>query len=494
MHPGTSWFETYLAGKPIDLGGRAGLLLDGALVEDRWNLTRVMNAPLKHPRNPVMIEDRPWEVGGVKRPDVLWDAEAGLFRMWYTVAPMSLETETMLRRAGMWTEEIGQSRVVAYAESRDGVNWEKPAVRRYAGHQGTNIVMDGEHRAAASVRVTYNHPSTGQPGKFLMSYADWHPGLGRSLYLAYSDDGTHWRRDPGNPVYSPVIDTTHNLCYDEENGRWFMYTRPLVKAGHLEHRQSLLGVKTNISRRAAVAVGDTPHSLGPIRGLKWPDEAEASDYDDFLVTRVGSHYLSCISGMYDRPYFYSDVFLGFSFDGLHWDRLPENPPLIPRGPEGAFDAGQAQTVKSIVQRGDLHYLYYAGTPYAQKVSGNETHIGLARLPRHRFIAQMAPAEGGYLLTRQVRVSHPRLLVNMTLEATSGTAAAFAAEVLVFESNGTAKAVEGYTFADCTTRASDALDVPVTWRDHKDLSRLVGEAVMIRFYLKEAGLYAFQFVD
>ena len=63
-----------------------------------------------------------------------------------------------------------------------------------------------------------------------MSYSDWDPERGRCLHLAYSDDGVNWRRDPANPVLSPVQDTRHNLYYDEENERWLLYTRPITTA------------------------------------------------------------------------------------------------------------------------------------------------------------------------------------------------------------------------------------------------------------------------
>src|SRR5438128_871773 len=78
--------ERYLTeGEPIDLGQKAGLLLDDTLVEDRWNVERRMNDPSKHARNPIVVADQPWEENAVYHPSVLYDPEHRLFRMWYTI-------------------------------------------------------------------------------------------------------------------------------------------------------------------------------------------------------------------------------------------------------------------------------------------------------------------------------------------------------------------------------------------------------------------------
>ena len=492
--------ERYLQGAPIDLGTRAGLLIDDWLVEDRFNVERQLNAPLKHVHNPLVIRDKPWEAGGVKRPSVLYDPDDGLFRMWYTIAPVTLDEEERLKRIGRWDPaRAGQSRVVAYAESEDGIAWRKPPVGQpYIGHAKTNVVMTGEHRTACSAHVTPNHPSSGQPGKFMMSYADWDPERGRSLYLAYSDDGIAWRRDPANPVLSPIRDTKHNFCYDEEYGRWLLYTRPIVTAGTREHA-AFTGAheNRNFGRRAAVAIGDTPQTMGFPRALGWPNEQEPPDYDDFLVQRVGSHYLAMISGMFNPLPYNAQVYLASSPDGLHWNRLPGSPPFIPLGREGDFDAGQACTVGNIIAVGDEYYLYYQGTPRPQKVADNDANIGQARIRRDRFVCQRAGADGGYLLTREVIVSGRYLLVNMTLPVSAGgrmNEVRFAAELLRSHNTGQPGVVEGYGMAACTTRATDSLEVLIEWEQGFDLGALLGQPVMIRFFLRDVGLYSFRFAS
>ena len=76
--------DTYFLGKVCDPGQEVQLLIDGSAIEDRWDVECRLNQPEKHPKNPVVTADQPWEesIGG---PSVLYDAVAQRFRMWYAL-------------------------------------------------------------------------------------------------------------------------------------------------------------------------------------------------------------------------------------------------------------------------------------------------------------------------------------------------------------------------------------------------------------------------
>jgi hypothetical protein len=65
--PRPSAKERYLFGEPIQLGKRAGLLVDDWLVEDRFNMKRRLNLPMKDFKNPLVVKDKPWEKNGMSR-------------------------------------------------------------------------------------------------------------------------------------------------------------------------------------------------------------------------------------------------------------------------------------------------------------------------------------------------------------------------------------------------------------------------------------------
>ena len=183
------------------------------------------------------------------------------------------------------------------------------------------------------------------------------------------------------------------------------------------------------------------------------------------------------------------VHLGFSRDGLHWQRVPATGAFIGRGPEGAFDHGQVGAPKNIVEVGDWYYLYYWGTPLGQNTLHNLAGVGLAMVPRDRFVAQSAREDGGYLLTREFVVEGSDLRVNTTVYGQVANAR-FAAELVHVPQCGGPAVVEAYSFDECDAKADDLIDNTITWRG-KGLASLRGTAVQVRFCLRNVGLYAMQ---
>jgi hypothetical protein len=59
---------SYFRGEPLRIANQIQLLVDDYAVEDRWKVTRETGAVLKHLRNPVLVQDKPWEeaVGGAQ--------------------------------------------------------------------------------------------------------------------------------------------------------------------------------------------------------------------------------------------------------------------------------------------------------------------------------------------------------------------------------------------------------------------------------------------
>jgi len=51
---------------------------------------------------------------------------------------------------------------------------------------------------------------------------------------------------------------------------------------------------------------------------------------------------------------------------------------------------------------------------------------------------------------------------------------------------------GFGIEDCDELFGDTLDRSVTWKGRNDVSALIGQPVRIRFVLRDADLFAFQF--
>ena len=101
-----------------------------------------------------------------------------------------------------------------------------------------------------------------------------------------------------------------------------------------------------------------------------------------------------------------------------------------------------------------------------------------------FASVNAPYAGGELLTKPFTFSGNRLFLNFA------TGAAGDIKVEVQGANG--EPLPGYSLEDSRELVGNYIEREVSWRGDPDLSKLVGQAVRLRFAMKDADLYAFRF--
>lgn len=153
---------------------------------------------------PVLYSERPYEGPSVMNPFVLWEEETGLFRMWYAAG------------------EQYEPNTLAYAQSRDGIHWEKlPANPIFTGSREHPWEQD---RVGACQVV----PHGGWHYLFYIGYEDIHTAR---IGAARSRDGiSAWQRLPSNPIISPTPGGWDaDACYkpavlrEEDRGRWMLW-------------------------------------------------------------------------------------------------------------------------------------------------------------------------------------------------------------------------------------------------------------------------------
>ena len=68
----------------IELSTQPQLFLDDHLIAKSRGLARILEQPVKHPANPLLVGAHPWEARAVQcYGNVLFDAERDCFRFWY---------------------------------------------------------------------------------------------------------------------------------------------------------------------------------------------------------------------------------------------------------------------------------------------------------------------------------------------------------------------------------------------------------------------------
>ena len=140
----------------------------------------------------VFSPDGNWQTCGVMCPHVLYDREAGLYKMWYS---------------GMNDPGIHyEPDAIGYAESRDGLAWEQPF---------TAPVFRAEHVPGGKlVKVTAAQIIKAE-NFYYMFYIGFESHSRATVCLCRSRTGTgEWEQHPENPIVAPGEGCwDHDACY-----------------------------------------------------------------------------------------------------------------------------------------------------------------------------------------------------------------------------------------------------------------------------------------
>jgi hypothetical protein len=102
-----------------------------------------------------------------------------------------------------------------------------------------------------------------------------------------------------------------------------------------------------------------------------------------------------------------------------------------------------------------------------------------------FISADAAFMGGELTTVPIAFEGGRLRLNVD------TGAVGSARVEILDQQG--KVLPGFGEADCDLINGNYVDHTVTWKKKSDVTELAGKPVRLRFVMRSAKLFAFQFV-
>jgi hypothetical protein len=278
--------------------------------------------------------------------------------------------------------------------------------------------------------------------------------------VAFSPDGVRWSAFRPCPGIKAAGDTHNNAFWDERSRRYVGITR-LWNDG-----QRIVGRTEGqdfVRWTAAVEV---------LRGTR---DRQTYAMPVFAYAGVYLGLVMILDGKTDCV----DCELAWSPDTVHWERICEGCPLIPRGPKGAFDSGCIYAAADPVFAADEIRLYYGGGDDVH-MSWRKTGLGLARLRPDGFAGYEPddPDKAATIVTKPITCTGEQLRV--TVDAAGGSL-----RVGVLEA-------EGFALGDCRPVTADVTDALVKWRGWADLAALRGKPVRLQFELRKAKLYAFGF--
>ena len=486
----------YYHGKPLRIGNETQLFIDDSIIENRWNLERVLISPQKYIRNPVLLPDKPWEGDTVSVPNVLFDKDSGLYRMWYTTNSYSA-----YYGAG------GPSSYVCYAESEDGIHWEKPLLDAcdFPGFSKTNVVYCGAERAGtSSCHVFINAGETDAGKRYNMVTLEKRTIKGEivsGVSLAVSPDGLKWKPFSEIHILDFHSDTKNHIAYDPVSRTWRLYGRPMYwfTMSGVRNRVRMPDGSMNTRHTRRHVICSTSPDLKQWsypRSVMYPDERDTSDYDDCTVFRYGGQFLMFYSAMDNTNEYRNDIRIASSPDGFHWTRYYTREPYMNRGGEGAWDERTLYFAGEPVAREEKLFIYYGGLAQSKLTSPMMGGIGLAMTKVDRFVEQSAGDQPGYLNTKEIIVEGNRLKINTTIHSQDYRNLQIRAELIKHPvpggHTGFTPVYEGFSLDDCDPiRWTDRPNVSVSWKGNPDIGSLMGKPVHIRFEIQNMGLFSFR---
>ena len=452
---------------PVALGDRRELFVDGFMIDTLKNLELRLHRP--HREGTALRFDAPWEGGFSGYVAVLNDE--GVYRMYYRGAPGSPTPA-----------------VVCYAESRDGVLWEKPSLGIYEvmGTRENNVILaDAEPYTHNFCPFIDTRPGVPPAERFKALAGDEKSGL-----VAFvSTDGIHWRKLWPEPVLTGGMFDSQNVAFwSEAENQYLCYFRTWTGEGYTGFRTITRSTSSDFSTWSdpvEMTYGDTPQEhlytnattpyyraphiylafpkrFFPEKAALSPEESErlvqnpkyriASSDAVFMSTRGGNRY--------DRTFM--EAFIRPGPTVRDWVARDNTPAL------------------GIIPANEREIFLYRMSHYAQPTS----HVTRYSLRVDGFVSVHAPYEGGELLTRRFTFSGSELELNFAGSPAGGL------RVEIQDGEGTA--IPGYRLEECPEMIGDVIDRVVRWEKGSDLAPLAGQTVRLRVVMRDTDLYAFRF--
>ena len=457
-----------------NISSRLELFVDDWLIEEMNGVSLQMHSPI--PQEVVLEFNQPWE-GSISYDPVVMK-EGNRYRLWYR---------------GCGSESTWEDQCTAYAESTDGIHWERPTlgIFEFNGNRDNNIVLQGTEAKALCIFKDGN-PNTPDSERYKAIGVG--PPIDKRATLRgfTSSDGLHWQLLDQDPILIapddpwPMFDSHNVAFWDTLQNRYVTYARgwtPLPT--HRDSRQAGTGVR---AIRRGVS-DDFRH---------WSD----LEFIDLGNSPIEHLYKNACTQYFRAPHIYlmfpkrfvpdrkfdkdwpasglSESVFMTSRDGVHWDRRFMEPFLgLGSDPDSWTDRNLYIGV-GVVPTGSAEMSVYFMEHYRRP------SIRLRRgvLRTDGFVSVNAPYAGGELLTRPLIFEGDKLVVNYTTSVAGGL------RVEIQDANG--QPIDGYRLSECVEMFGDEIERVVRWENGSDVGSLAGRAVRLRFVMAAADLYAIQF--
>ncbi len=390
-------------------------------------------------------------------------------------------------------------------ESDDGLQFRRTGVRISGGTFPTIFLDPHDHDPQRRYKL------------FHLEFSPPFDPAKHGVFASYSADGMHFTKV--GRVLPFFTDNPPIVHWDARIGKYVIYTRAFCYTSENQRRIGRIETddplrpwpyrKTDNDRMflsidnvlvvLAADAEDDPHSDIYYNGSTIYPWAQ----DVYVMCTTQFRHFSPNRNPFIRPrvpgqwedFGMLEVQLAVSRDGVDWSR-PSREAYFPTGLADEWDRWYAVMGPGMARRGNYLYQYYNSSgrlhdsvvlrpeydASAKQVGG----VGVVRQRLDGFVSADADHKGGWFRTPPVVFRGNRLRLNID------TGAMGTAFVELQDADG--KPIPGFALADCEEIGGNFIDQRVYWNGSPDVSSLAGRPVRMRFALKRAKLYAFQFME
>lgn len=446
------------------------------------NLHRRLHQPQRHPQNPVLQGEHPWEKLASLYGTVIYDDDLGLFRMWYLTGPAK---DGWLQVRGR--KALGNITLLGYATSEDGVHWDKPVLNQLDVDGSTaNNLIDLGRTNCEGFALLHDRQDPDPQRRFKGLYWEhggtdafrphkgrtiWGEGEGDGMWMSFSPDGVHWSDCGNNPVIPLGSDTTQSLVWDETLQQYAAFGR--FGAG---------------GRQMARALSDDAVHFAPPERVFTPDaqDEEGTQFYGVPLMLYEGLYLGMVWVYREGVDGCIDTSLAVSRNGIDWERVLDRQSFLPLGAPGSWEDGMVRISQNFVVRDDTVYLYYGGVEgphtgrkFAAVERRHASAIGLATLRRDGFVSLDAGDEAGHFLSKPLGKVNDTLHLNARAAANGWIKASL--------TDDTGRPLEGFAPQAFSGDSTDAeLSFP------QSTAALKEKEVRLRIDMQQASLFSYWF--
>ena len=479
------------AAEPVDVGSRRELFVDRALVE---RIDGAAELRLHHPtaREVAITFDESWEGNASGYPTVFRDGD--LYRMYYRGHAYVID-DPPLKQA--------QSEVVCYAQSRDGIVWEKPKLGLFPwkGSTENNIIWMGGPEAHNFAPFLDTNPNCTPEERYK---AVGGTVTSKGLLTFKSADGIHWSKLSDGPVVTKGAFDSHNTTFwSPTENRYVMYVRSYSEGEF----QGLRSIGMSYSEDFATWSEPVP--------LSYPGSAPQQMYTNQIapyhraphilfgfptryVARPLTEHVKTLDPVdLRKTLIAADERVGTdltdgqfmsSRDGLAFHRWDEA--FLRPGPqaEGRWIYGDMYQSYGLweTKADDPDAPNELSMHFSESYWRDDCCLRRYTIRLDGFVSLNAPLAGGELVTKPLVFEGGRLSINYS------TSAAGSVRVEIQDADG--NAIPGFALSDAAELYGDSVDQAVSWKNGSDVSALAGKPVRLRFVLSDADVFAYQFAE